>query len=398
MIATRSSYCTRFIAGFAVICGFAGGCLALAADQEASRQKLDALRAKMHNIGAELQRDSGERDRVRTQLEELERDIARLNRELSGTQRAALAKRESVVELTARYREHAAKLARQQQELAQLANTKYRMGKQDFVKMFLNQEDPARLGRALAYYRYVARARSARIDAISAALRETEDLKAQVQEQHRELNALQEDQQRQQKSLTERHAQRRALLASIEQRIDTHRTALKHLKRDEARLERLVEQVRAAVRDVPADLPAGTSFQQMRGRLALPVDAEILAKFGEPKSRAGRWRGLFLGAREGQEVRAVFHGRVAFADWLRGFGLLLILDHGSGYMSLYSHNQDLHKQVGDWVATGELISRAGTSGGLRSSGLYFEIRHNGEPQNPLLWCTVTSTFATGGRN
>lgn len=396
MMIARLAAWTRFIAVFGLVWGVTDDTSAHAASAQATREQLDRLRSKMLQIGAELRRDTGQRDRVRAGLEELEREIATLQRELGDTERAAAAKRAAVEALAAKYRAQTARLGEQQGELGTLIDTQYRMGRRDFVKMFLNQEDPARLGRALAYYRYVALARSARIRAIGADLRAIEALKVRVQREQQELNALSTAQQKQQAALTERQRQRRAVLTSLEQRIGTHQTELEALKRDETRLERLIEEIRAAVREVPPDAPASVSFQQMRGRLALPVNARIRARFGEPRAGAGRWRGVFLEAQEGQEVRAIFDGRVAFADWLRGFGLLLILDHGSGYMSLYSHNQDLRKQVGDWVTTGEVIARAGTSGGLRSSGLYFEIRHNGEPQNPLLWCTAPPAVATGG--
>ncbi|MDH3639123.1 MAG: hypothetical protein OES09_11790, partial [Gammaproteobacteria bacterium] len=321
MISTRFYDCTRFIALFGAIWGIAAAFSVLAAGEEDTRQKLDALRSKMRAIGADLRRDSGQRDRVRNHLERIERDISRLNRALRATERAAAVKREAFTELTATYRRHAGKQARQRRALGQLVNAKYRMGERDFVKMFLNQEDPAKLGRALAYYRYVAFARTSRIEAIEAALRETEALKQQVQAQQGELNALLAAQQSQQQSLSARQSERQTLLASLEQRIGAHMTELKQLQRDEARLEKLIEQIRAALSDLPSEIPAGTSFKQMRGRLSLPVNAKILARFGEPKSGADRWRGLFLDARDGQEVGAVFHGRVAFADWLRGFGL-----------------------------------------------------------------------------
>ncbi len=383
---------SRFIAVSIALSALAAPPLPTAAD---NRDKLDALRAKMRALGAELRRDSGKRDRLRVQLERLERDISEGHRALRNTRRRVAAKRDTLGRLTDTYRRQTELLTRQRRALERLVRTNYRMGKRDFVKMLLNQDDPAKLGRMLAYYRYLAQARSAQIEAIGVTLRENQTLRDALATERRELEALQAAQEHERQVLAERQAQRRAALANLERRMGARQAELERLKQDEARLEKLIDQVSAAVRDLPLETPAGTSFAQMRGRLGLPVKAKVRARFGDSKSRAGRWRGVLLETAESAEVRAVFHGRVAFADWLRGFGLLLILDHGNGYMSLYSHNEALHKQVGDWVETGESISQAGTSGGLDAPGLYFEIRHNGEPQNPLLWCNAGATVATG---
>jgi len=128
-------------------------------------------------------------------------------------------------------------------------------------------------------------------------------------------------------------------------------------------------------------------FRKYKGKLPLPARGKIVARYGAPKNIGDlRWRGLFLAGREGQDVRSIFRGRVAFADWLRGFGLLLILDHGDGYMTLYGHNQSLYKEVGDWVEAGQVIAGMGNTGDITQPGLYFEVRHNGKPRDPLLWC------------
>lgn len=381
--------------------GLIGPALVVDADTDMHdrQQQLEALRGKIKALQTELDQDRNERDRIRDEVRAAERAIVDLNNTLLGTVQALKTKAAQVDQLSAQYQTQANRLAGQQQAFGKLINATYRMGRQDYIKLLLNQEDPAKLGRALAYYKYLARARTTQIATINIAMREINAINQSLEQQTRELRTLQRAQQDQRHALEAHQAERKTLLVSLKQRITSRNEELGRLKRDQQRLEQLLQELQKHLDDLPHELPLGVEFSQMRGRLALPVNAQILARFGERKTRSGlRWRGLFLRAPEGVEVRAVFHGRVAFADWLRGFGLLLILDHGNGYMSLYSHNQLLYKQVGDWVATSEPISRVGTSGGLSSSGLYFEIRHNGKPQDPLLWCDSSKLVTTKRSN
>jgi septal ring factor EnvC (AmiA/AmiB activator) len=174
----------------------------------------------------------------------------------------------------------------------------------------------------------------------------------------------------------------------MNRRIETQSQEIGRLLSDQRRLEALIGGLRPLLREFPGADPQAR-FVDFRGRLPLPIDGGISARFGDPKNVGGlKWRGVFLVSPEGRRVESVFRGRVAYADWLRGFGLLLILDHGDGYMTLYGHNQSLLKQVGDWVEAGEAIALVGNTGDATRSGLYFELRHNGEPNDPLKWCRV----------
>ncbi|NNG14001.1 MAG: peptidoglycan DD-metalloendopeptidase family protein, partial [Gammaproteobacteria bacterium] len=152
-------------------------------------------------------------------------------------------------------------------------------------------------------------------------------------------------------------------------------------------LETLMEGLRDALADVPANAGQRKAFKSQRGRLRLPVRGKITANYGSRRKAGGfRWQGVMIRAKQGADVKAVSHGRVAFADWLRGFGLMVIVDHGDGYMSLYGHNESLYVETGDWVEAGDVVSAVGSSGGQKRAGLYFEIRANGKPTNPLRWC------------
>ena len=184
-------------------------------------------------------------------------------------------------------------------------------------------------------------------------------------------------------------ARRAQLLASLDRRVSTQSRELERLREDETRLTRLVQEIKTAYAELPLPSDVKGAFGTLKGKLALPAKGRLAARFGEPKSVGNlKWRGVLVDAADGSAVRAVARGRVAYADWLRGFGLLLILEHGDGYMTLYGHNQSLQKQAGEWLEAGEVIARVGNTGDAPQAGLYFEVRQNGEPRDPLLWCRV----------
>ncbi len=360
---------------------------ALAETAQDHKAQLEALKNRAQSLQRQLNQDRGEQDSVQTDLERIETDIAQINRQIRETQDALRSGQQRLARLEGEAALQEAQLTEQRQGLEQLVYATFLMGHQEYLKLLLNQEDPARLGRTMTYYRYLARARTEQIDALRRILDRIRDLGIEISTQQRELRDLETTQLEHRQALNERQAERVVYLTEVKRRISSREDELRQVRRDEQRLTRLLEDLRSYLADLPADVGERKAFGQMRGRLRLPVEGRLAARFGQTRSSTGTaWQGVFVRADEGVPVRAVFHGRVAFADWLRGFGLLLILDHGDGYMSLYSHNQVLYKQVGDWVEAADLIGRVGVSGGLDDPGLYFEIRHNGEPRDPLVWC------------
>jgi septal ring factor EnvC (AmiA/AmiB activator) len=203
------------------------------------------------------------------------------------------------------------------------------------------------------------------------------------------VDALLDRQRSQRDALETSRRERGELLADLNRDIHNTKQRLSQLKEDEQSLQELVKRLRRALAEIPSPRGPGKSFAQLKGRLRLPAEGAIAARFGMPRQVGQlKWQGILIDAPDGADVNAVAAGRVVFADWLRGFGLLLIIDHGDGYMSLYGYNQGLHKNVGDSVKAGELIATVGNSGSHSQSGLYFEIRHQGSPVDPLLWCKV----------
>jgi len=353
-------------------------------------EQLRTLRTRIEALQADLNETRGERDAARAQLREVERHMGSQYKSLRDTETRQKAETARLTALQQTQSRSRAELSTRRQELEQSMRAAYLLGKQDYLKLLLSQDDPARVSRVLTYYRYLAQARVTRIEGLETSLRRLDVLEKQIAERVQELAVLRARQAEQQSALETTRAERRRLLAQLNERVRDRSQEIDRLKRDEERMTRLVRELRSALDRAPApELPAVSASVNKGGRWRLPIQGRLIARFGGPKEVGDlRWRGIFLAAPEGQPVRAVARGRVAYADWLRGFGLLVVLDHGGGLMTLYGHNQSLYKGVGDPVEAGEAIAASGNTGGPAQSGLYFEVREHGEPRNPLDWCRL----------
>ena len=364
----------------------------VADDQE---QRLEQLRARIQQLQTSLNDLQGRRDAVREELRDLERRIGeslRAQRRLDGRLKAYI---RQLAQLRGRAQDERRALTHQTGALERQMRAAYAMGQQEPLKLLLNQEEPARVARVMTYYRLLHRARAERVQAIQASLARVQTLEARLQTQTRELEGARAERARERQSFETARARRAELLASLNLQARNQSEEIGRLRTDEKRLERLVGELTS----LPAMAPAapGARFASLKGRLPLPLAGRVTARFGDDKGIGQlKWRGAFIAAREGQEVRAVHRGRVAYADWLRGFGLLLILEHGDGYMTLYGHNQSLYREVGEWVDAGQTIAAAGSTGDAPQAGVYFEIRHDGEPDDPLRWCVLSGRAGTAG--
>ena len=359
-----------------------------AADSAPEEARLQKLRARIGALQEKLNATRGQRDAVRDEVRDLERRIGGLLQSLRQTE-AGLRRNESKLQnLRTQAARERGGLETQRQQLGRQIRAAYVTGHQEYPKMLLNQENPAGVARVLTYYQYLNRARTERITDIQASLSRIETIERQIQEQSQELEALRATQREQKTALEISRARRGELLAGLSHEVHDHSREIERLHADEKRLEQLIEELKTVLPET-TPLPPGNErhFARLRGRLPLPARGRIIARYGAQKNLGQlKWRGLFIAGREGQNVIAVFRGRVVFADWLRGFGLLLILDHGDGYMTLYGHNQSLRTGVGDWVEAGETIASLGNTGDAAQPGLYFEVRQNGDPRDPLIWC------------
>lgn len=372
----------------------------------APAQRLEGLQ---HELGSERERletARAERQHLERILAASERDAAVVLRRLRQLEGALGRKSEALDALRARRADRAVAIDRLRAGLAEQVRASYQIGRNDHLKLLLNQQDPERLSRALAYHGYVARARAGRIEGLLAELTRLEHLEQAIAVEAEELRSLTASAAAAREEHGLQRERRQAALDALTERIASAEQRVARLRRDSAELERVLAVVKPAARrpappaTAPRRAPPSRSedgvealsgeqraFAELRGALPWPTVGNLAEPFGEPGGDGDlRRSGVRLAAPSGQPVNAVAAGQVVFADWLRGFGLLLILDHGEGYMSLYGHVREALKETGDWVSGGETIGTVGDSGGQSEAGLYFEIRHQGQPVDPARWC------------
>jgi septal ring factor EnvC (AmiA/AmiB activator) len=352
-------------------------------EQEAS---LAQLRERIEGLKLEEQATRDEHDALLRDLELAEKRIGELTRELREVSRQLGEQRQRAKEAAAERTQAQARLDKERASLDKQVRAAFLAGRQERLQLMLRQEDPAVASRMAVYYDYFHRARAARVGKARDAAAELASAELAAQTEAEKLAALQAQQAAEKAQLEESTAIRQSAIAALSAQLRERGEELARLGRDEARTQTLLERLREALVELPAEIPGAQPFSSLKGRLPWPSAGRVAARFGQPKADVPGVDGVLIGARAGAEVRAIHHGRVAFADWLRGFGLLVIIDHGDGYMSLYGHNESLLKEVGEWVGTGEPIGLAGTSGGLQSPTVYFGIRYQGKALDPADWC------------
>jgi septal ring factor EnvC (AmiA/AmiB activator) len=277
-----------------------------------------------------------------------------------------------------------ASLGQRMDQLADQLRSAYRAGRQSRLKLVLNQDDPVALGRLLAYYDYFNRAQLGRISDLRDALTRLDEMQRAIDQELERLAALQRQQQGILDDLEQQRDARQGLLAELASQIGSDEAQLLELERNRRDLEALIERLADALADIPADLGTHLSVARQKGRLAMPLKGPVKYAFGQRRAGGSHWQGWLIGAEPGTEVSAVAYGRVAFADWLRGYGMLIIIDHGEGFMTLYGQNESLLAEAGAWVEPGEPISLVGSNAGS-TQGLYFELRRAGKALDPAAW-------------
>jgi len=274
----------------------------------------------------------------------------------------------------------------------------YLHGQHDPLKILLNQQDPSQIARQLHYYSYFSRERATLISSLRQNLQRSQEQARIYQEKDTELKQIESEQTRQKAQLEQEKTARKTLLNRINQKIASQRHEIGRLQRDEKRLTKLIERLSRLARpkarkstslrnnSLPSLQASDGAFRRLKGKLHLPVRGELFNRFGSQREDSGAtWKGLFIKSPAGQEVKCIANGTVVFSDWLRGFGNIAIVDHGDGYMSLYGNNETLYKQAGETVKAGDTIAAVGNSGGIAETGLYFEMRYQSRPFDPLGW-------------
>ncbi|MBD3669636.1 MAG: peptidoglycan DD-metalloendopeptidase family protein [Gammaproteobacteria bacterium] len=354
-------------------------------DPHLTAQQLKQLRRNIDDIQQQLTRMRGEADRTEQLLRKTELRIDRLTRSIRKLDGEIRQQQDELESIGRKMGQERRNLQQNREELTEQVRAAYISGQEAYLKMLLNQRDPQVLGRMLVYYDYVNRARADEIGKARDALTELRELNRRQQQAQERLQGLRTRHESERVELGEKRSQRKQLLAELSTEIEDKEVELARLRADESRLQRLLNDLTTALSDIPTVPDQQAPFASLKGRLSWPLQGRIEAGYGSKRSRNLRWKGVVLDGPEGAEVRAISHGRVAFSDWLRGYGLLTIIDHGDGYMSLYGQNQSLYKNTGDWVSRDEVIARAGETDTERGR-LYFEIRHRGQPVDPARWC------------
>ena len=348
-------------------------------------QELEDVRERISALKKSMDSAAEERDRLTGELQEIEIRIAEQRtriRDIESDQQKTTVRKNK---LDAELAEREAHLDAESTALAAQVRSAYMSGNQEKIRLLLNQRDPATLGRLMAYYRYLNDYRAGNIEAVVEEIRKLEALRSQIAAEEARLEKLAKDRYSELGRLNASLESRQALLASLRQRIDEEGQEVDRLAAQEEDLTRLIAELTSILSDYP--ITSEQPFSELRGKLTWPVAGTLLHDFGQPRAGGIRWNGVVLAAPRGREVRAIYHGRVAFADWLAGMGMLVIVDHGEGYMTLYGYNETVLKDTGDWVAPGDVIATVGDSGGQTQAGLYFELRRGKKPENPRRWIT-----------
>ena len=367
--------------------GYVAGVAFADSDDDEHKQALEKVRHDIGKMQAEIRKTQLLHDSVQKEILKLEIELARINKDLALVSRKIRTEQSKLSKLYRNRKVLKQDLKAQHKLLAGQVKSAYMMGRQEYIKIILNLEDSSSVGRTMTYYDYFNRARLNRIESSQKTLVSLQAVEEKIKKQTARLKQTREQQTAKQAELKKVSRSRAIVVAKLHSELVNKEQNLSQLLEDEQRLQRLIKDLDRAIPDILTDPGKRKSFAKLKGKLDWPTKGKLKALYGKPRNSSRvKWNGVMIMAGTGRDVKAVSHGRVAFADFLRGYGLLLIIDHGDGYMSLYGHNQTIYKDIGEWVEAGETISSVGTSGGQKHSGLYFEIRHNGKPTNPVRWC------------
>lgn len=352
--------------------------------QVEAESRLKQLKTEISGLKSELERNRSSLSEEQKVLKSTDLDIQANALELRKLESTRQAHDRELATLHTEQQDYLRSLDQRREVLSSQIMAAYRLGRESRLKLVLNQDSPARLSRTLAYYDYFSRSQASQIEELRRVLDTLDQMRAKI---NLELSALEDVQKRQQLVLDEMTGQRnerKAIIDNLSSRINTDEARLVELQNNRKDLETLLEKLSNALSDIPPDLGKRLGPVEMKGKMPIPVQGRVKHAFGQPRTAGLRWQGWLIGAANGTDVKAIAYGRVAYSDWLRGYGLLMIIDHGDGFMSLYANNESLLHELGDWVEPGATLSTVGSSP-LNGDGLYFEIRKDGKAMDPAVW-------------
>ncbi len=407
--------------------------------ESASKQaELKDLRGQLQELKKDLAANESQRSEASDALKDSETAISDANRVLNSMQQEQALSRAEISRLENDISHTRSGIQASQLRLGKILKTRYKAGQIEAWRLLLNQQDPNQVSRELTYYRYISRSQLQLANKLEAQLGELSRLSEDIRQKNEALQQLALRKKQQKEMLVSEQEEKQEIVSKLSQEISSQRNQLQKLAADEKRLTGLVDKLNAIIKrqeleraqkaaqakalaeknareraarnaaaktkakaagkptpkaepepEVNTALPdasqSGQAFASLKGKLRLPIKGEITGRYGTARGEGGQWKGVFIRAASGQSVKAIASGRVVFAEWLRGFGNMLIVDHGGGYMSIYAANESLLKQVGDTIKAGDSIATSGNSGGMADSGLYFELRQNGRPIDPQAW-------------
>lgn len=410
-------------------------------ESEAKQAELKDLRGQLQELKKDLAANESQRNEASDALKDSETAISDANRVLSSMQQEQALTSAEITRLENDISQTRRGIQASQLRLGKILKTRYKAGQIEAWRLLLNQQDPNQVSRELTYYRYISRSQLQLANKLELQLSELSRLSEDIRQKNESLQQLAVRKKQQKEALLSEQQEKQQIVSNLSQEISSQRNQIQKLAADEKRLTGLVDKLNAIIKrqelerakkaaqakllaekkakeraarnaaaqakakaagkpapkaepepEVTTALPdagqsgqSGQAFASLKGKLRLPIKGEITGRYGSARGEGGQWKGVFIRAASGQSVKAVANGRIVFAEWLRGFGNMLIVDHGGGYMSIYAANESILKQVGDTIKAGDSIATSGNSGGMADSGLYFELRQNGRPIDPLAW-------------
>lgn len=361
------------------------------------QNRLEKLQKSIAKIQQHLKGNKKQRSDVLTELRSLESEISRNAIKLKRLAKDIKRTQQRQITLNRELKQLNKTLKAQREALSEQLRSAYGMGHQQNLKMLLNQQDPALAGRAQTYFNYLNAARTEQIRGFLETIELQKQAEAELATVLEKQHALLREQKEKKRLRQKQRQQRKNLVAELNKKIKNQENTLSSLESSRSRIENLLKSLGELLADIPTSPSEQQPFTAQKGKLPWPVKGPFVGHFGDAKAVGDlRWNGVLIKANYGTPIRVISHGRVAFSDWLQGFGFITIVDHGDGYMSLYGHCESLFKETGDWVTAGEVIATAGDSGGQPQSGVYFEIRSRGKPVDPDKWCSSRAHHAAAG--
>ena len=365
-------------------------------DKSTKEKQLKALLYKIKKLKQTIDVKEDSKSRYVKQLKTIEQEIGQVSGKIKKVGGKIKSRKNELAKLGKTRLKHQQQLSRENDYLAEQVYTAFTLGKQEKVKLLFSQQNPEVLQRNLVYYQYFSEARVNLINGVQHNIDKILETETLIQKARHELEQNQQQLSSQKAKLDKDRGKRKNIIGSLDKQIKKQGGSLVKLEDEALQLQNLIDSIQEIFIDAPESNVSREAFAELKGKLAWPVKGKLKKLYGRRKSLSDlRWQGIVIEAPNGRQIRAVSHGRIAFADWLRGLGNLIIIDHGNSYLSLYGHNESLFKSAGEWVEAGDVIASIGNSGGQKSNGLYFEIRKKGKPQNPAGWCKASNQFASG---